>query len=55
MITILLLVGCGAALLLLVAVIVAGVLVAQAGGRHGVSSARQEWIERRSNEDERGW
>lgn len=46
---------CGAVLVLLAMLIAAGVLIARAGGRDGVSSARQDWIQRRSDDDERQW
>lgn len=52
MITVLLVAGCVG--VLLVAVIVAAVVM-QAGQRDTVSTARQDWIHRRSDKDDHGW
>jgi len=50
--TILLVVICGVALAVAIAAVV---LLVRAGERDGVSSARQGWIQRRSDDDEREW
>ncbi|RME99301.1 MAG: hypothetical protein D6768_15310 [Chloroflexi bacterium] len=50
--TILLVVICGVALAVAIAAVV---LLVRAGERDGVSSARQDWIQRRSDDDEREW
>ena len=54
MMTIILAVLGGLVLLLVVVVIVAVVIMAQSG-RDSVSGAREDWINRRSDEDREGW
>jgi len=52
MITVLVVAGCVGVFLVLVIV---GVIVMQAGQRDTVSTAREDWIHRRSEKDERDW
>jgi hypothetical protein len=48
-------VSCILALIMLGLVIAGIVMVLQAGRRDTVSAAREDWIQRRSEKDERGW
>ena len=52
MITVLLVSGCVGVFLVLVIV---GAIIMQAGQRDTVSTAREDWIHRRSEKDEHGW
>ncbi len=47
--------GCVVVLLLLIMLIMAGILIMRAGSRDSVSAAREDWIQRRSDKDEREW
>ena len=53
--SIMLIVGCLLGLLVLAVLIVGLVVVLQSGDRDVVSDARQGWLSRRSEEDEKGW
>lgn len=56
MITMILVVmGCLVGLLLSIAVIAGLIVIIRSGGLDTVSTARQDWIQRRSDRDEREW
>ena len=55
MVSILLIVGCLAGILILAGLVVGIVVIMQSGERDAVSGARQDWIDRRSEKDEEGW
>jgi hypothetical protein len=56
MITALLVVAsCLVGLLVAIAVIVSLIIIIRSGGLDTVSTARQDWIQRRSDKDEREW
>jgi hypothetical protein len=56
MIFILFITGClGGLLLLAIAIGVGIVVIMQAGERDTVSTARQDWIQRRSDKDDQKW
>ena len=51
-----LLLGCGLGLFLVAVVLALGILLLMgAGGRDTVSTAREGWIQRRSEKDQEGW
>lgn len=47
--------GCLLALIVLAVVVLAMMMVMQSGERDTVSTAREGWIQRRSEKDEEGW
>ena len=55
MMTILLIGGCIISLVMLVIMVAAIIMVVQLGQRDTVSTAREDWIQRRSDKDEQGW
>ena len=55
MATILLVVGCVGGLLVLAIIGAAVFIMMQSGQRDTVSTAREGWIQRRSEKDEQGW
>lgn len=55
MISLLLILACGLGALILLVAVVAVVVLIQTGERDVVSSARQGWINRRSEQDKEGW
>jgi len=55
MMSILLIIGCLLGILVLAALVVGIVMIMQSGERDSVSAAREDWISRRSEEDEAGW
>lgn len=46
---------CGLGMLVLIAVVIAVIVIMKSGERDVVSSARQGWINRRSEQDKEGW
>lgn len=46
---------CAVALLVLVGLVVGIIIIMKSGERDTVSSAREGWINRRSDKDEQGW
>ncbi len=55
MVSLLLIGGCLLGALVLAALIVGLIVIMNSGERDVVSSARQGWINRRSEQDEEGW
>lgn len=55
MMSLLLIGGCLLGALVLAALIVGLIVIMNSGERDAVSSARQGWINRRSEQDEEGW
>ena len=53
--TIVFVVSCIMILIMLAILIVGVIMVIRAGRRDGVSSAREDWIQRRSEQDKREW
>ena len=53
--TIVFVVSCIMILIMLALLIVGAIMVIQASRRDGVSSAREDWIGRRSEQDKRDW
>jgi hypothetical protein len=53
--TLLLVVGCGIGVVVLGIIIFGVIMLVQAGDKDTVSTARADWISRRSDDDERGW
>lgn len=51
----LLIILCAVALLVLVGLVVGIIIIMKSGERDTVSSAREGWINRRSDKDEQGW
>ncbi|MFN8457728.1 MAG: hypothetical protein U0401_24250 [Anaerolineae bacterium] len=55
MISLLILLACGLGALVLIVAVVAVIVLMQTGERDVVSTARQGWINRRSEQDKEGW
>lgn len=55
MISLLILVVCGLGMLILIAGVIIMIVLIRTGDRDVVSSARQGWLDRRSDHDKEGW